>query len=228
MTPFEIARAEERRNRLLAYLARAPRLCGLPVVPITARHLLELEVVGNACVVPGTVTTDAVFDFLWRLHPDFCVPQRPELLARGGEGLSEEDRLTQCFGHPPSASAYLQVHGVVAKLPLAAAYAEIKARISLCYQDQAADVTDGMGLKSALAPDRHWLESFLVFYCVECGWSVDAVLDSPLARLFQIYREHCLAHGIEAPFVAPSDALIGAPPGSEEPAAMSPVEDTLT
>lgn len=215
MTAFEKARAEERFNRLLAYLSRAPALSGCPVVPITARAIIELETFGNACVAGGEATKEAVFDFLWRLNPDFARPlpgRERLLLGRRFRGL----RVWLAFGSLRVAAAYRRVerHVAAADFSLPLASLAIKARRATAYQDQAAGNTeDAHALKSQLAPDRHWVESFIDFYCVEPGkWRVDDVLDAPLAQLFQIYREHELARGHDpARFITASDALIGPP-----------------
>lgn len=213
MTAFEKARAEERFNRLLAYLSRAPSLCGCPVVPLTVRMVLELELVKNPCIVGGVASKDAVFDFLWRLNPDFACPIR----ARGRLLLGRRfrwQRVWIAFGSRRTARAYRQVERTVGakSFSVMQAFGQIRGRVAQTFQDQSAATGTEFALASPLAPDRHWVESFANFYCLEPGSLSHAeMLDAPLARLFQIYREYCLARGITAPFIAPSAALIGPP-----------------
>lgn len=204
-TPFELARGEERTNRLLAYLPLAPRLCGQPAVPITARHVYEFEASRNPLFMGGRPNLNDIEALLWRLHPDF---RRPTGELPNLTGNRPRPSWLRCwFAH-----RRIVRHIGRREFNILASLVEIKGRIATSYQDQAADVSDGKGLRSPLAADRHWIESFFIFFCGEFGWSTDVVLDSPISRLFQLYREYCFCRGIAAPFIAPSDGLIGPPP----------------
>jgi hypothetical protein len=201
MTPFQKARAEERLNRMLAYLPMAPSLCGLPVVPITPRHRLELEAAGNAFFSNKRPLRGDVLDFLWRLNHCFrrVNGEMPNLRGNTPRPSSLACRLMRW-----------RMRRVVTsrKFDLDAAASEIKGRIAVAYQDQAGSAESGE-FRSELKADRFWLDGFEAFYCGNWGWSYDVMLDTPIALLFQLYREHCLMKGIELPFMAPSDALYG-------------------
>ena len=217
---FYAARAAEQASRALSYLPKAPALCGVPVVPFTPRHWLELELAGNV-LLPGVAVAGVgnapllgdVAQFLWRLHPNF---------RRADGATPNRDPRAPRPTRLASWLARRQVHRVVYGISprrfwrrcrpgvdLQRAERDIRAFVARAEQDKPAFSGRGEGVASPLLPDRFWLDVLAVHFGQRHGLSPDAVLDTPLALLYQLYREDGVGAGLGCAFIAPSDSLYG-------------------
>ncbi len=205
------ARSAEIRNRQLAHVAVPAPLCGVAVRHLTPRHVNELRLEANAFFLGGLIRRADVFQFLWRLHPEFARPCRAPL-GRGPELL----RNVWSYGWRAGWARRALVLAV-ARAPVLPAIREIQQYLAAVHQDNpAADETSGGagGRRPALGPPISWLDNYVLHFLRICpGWTPDEIIDYPFARLLQLHREEILAapEG-ELNVIDPSDALLTAAP----------------
>lgn len=211
---FLAARAAEIRNRQLAHLAVPAPLCGVPVRHLTPRHVNELRLAGNAFCGGGEQPMRGdIFQFLWRLHPDFARPVRawPRWPSRGLELVKN----LYAFGWRAGWARYRLVRNVAGRSVVISAL-EIEGYLATVYQDlQAADLPTGAKGKQRcipLLPPGSWLDNYcLSFLRLVPGWTPEQIVDCPLARLLQLHRESLLLQEDgELSVIDPSDALLSA------------------
>lgn len=202
---FLAARAAEQRNRLIAYLPGPEPVCGVLIRHLTPRASAELSIAGNAFAVGGVPSLGDVFQFLWRLHPAFA---RPHRILRGRRVW----QLVAAYGLR-TGLARARLASQVRRLVLADAVREIEAYLAAVNQDRPPqDVKAKNKPVSRVTPPPCWLDNFaLHFSGLIPNLSPDAVIDLPLARLFQLEREHRLRQPEgELDVFDPSDALLSA------------------
>lgn len=169
------ARAQRRRS--LAWLGLAEPLLGIPSVPLTPRHVLELSFADNPYFAGGLPTQAATYDILWRLHPHH---QRPDQRLRG---IPTWHRL----------QIYLRLRRRWRRDPVAVIRA-IRARLEETFADAPGSDAEGEG-PSPLTALPHWIDSLQLFFCAQAGHAWHHVIDTPLAQLFQVRRAWAIEHG---------------------------------
>lgn len=197
--PPEIQRAldKEHRNRGLSYLAVAETLCGVEIRPLTLRMQLELSLAGNSFMRPGPITRASVFDFLWRLSPHYARPRHPALLRRRARGpLSRLLLLWVVFGSRRAASAFFELENSCAVIDLDEATRQITGCLRRWDQDRPASSSEErQRLGLVPAPRRHWVDNLVAHFLANSSMTIAGILDSPVALLYQLYRERTLARG---------------------------------
>lgn len=180
--------ALENLRRGLAWLELSPELCGAPVVLLTPRILFELHLADNALVSGGRAGRIDVFDFLWRLHPNF---RRPDGSMPNRPGRRGSAVLARC------ARWWLVRH--VRRLPLWPAEAAILERIAELRQDELARVTqkkDADGPASIVPkPLPHLLDGWCHWWGETYGCDPRTALDVPVPLILQCRRVVAIAHG---------------------------------
>lgn len=64
--------ARERFGRSAAFLDLPENLCGLPVMPLSIRHVVTLDLIESPFVCGGRIpSADDIVNFLWLLNPRF-------------------------------------------------------------------------------------------------------------------------------------------------------------
>ncbi len=182
------ARDKERQNRALAFSDVPWTVCGLDVVTLMPRHRLEFQLIRNAFAVGGTVTHKAIYQFLWRLNPEF--------------------RKRVWFG---SASwfARRKVAKAVASLDIDQARFEILSYLASMLQDLP---EGGDGGDTSNPPENyvHWLACEMNFYLKRySSFTIQSFLDTPYLILQQLYRAHRLEIEKHPNFINESDRIIG-------------------
>lgn len=171
--------AKEQTVRDLAFLDAPLPLCGIRVRQFTPRHWILLQRCGCPFLVGGPVTRDDVFMFLWFVSPEYCLD------------LAKRDE-------------FLRVLCEVGKdcHPIK----EIEAYLDDAFQDMpgGAGAREGM-VKSYMASVTVLVDAIAAEY----GWDDDAILEKPLARLFQYMRRIAQRHRPDKMLFNRSDRLIG-------------------
>jgi hypothetical protein len=202
---FLAARAAEQRNRLIAYLPGPAPVCGVMIRHLTPRAAAELSLAGNAFAASTPPLRADVFQFLWRLHPAF---ERPRRIAPGATLL----RSVRAYGFRAGLARW-RLARYVHRYSLPGAIAEIRAYLSTVYQDAPGDDDPGTrAARSLVRPPMCWVDNYtLHFLRILPGLTPETMVDVPLARLFQLDREHRLRQPDgELNVFDPSDRLLSA------------------
>lgn len=193
---FVAAQAAEERNRLLAWLDRAPDLAlrtrgggtlVFPVLTLRWRHVLTLLRSGNAFVSSGPVAPGDVAEFLWLLHPWHPENGRRAFLRR---------RLARVL---------VEVLSVFVSLP----HAEraLRALVLAAFQDRETFPKPRDEEPSPLEPTLTQFDA-VARHFILAGWTREQLLESGVAFTLQVLRAHGLAEGRADNFVPPSASLL--------------------
>jgi hypothetical protein len=177
--------ADEHMLRGFNWLGVAPELCRCPVVALTPRIVFELSVLDNALLRGRPATPADLFEFLWRLHPNFRredgdMPNRPS-----GKGSA----LLAFF-----ARRWLRRH--VRQLSLWPAESRIREWLDANWQDEPAEVTRDHAPETPFPPSvPHMLDSVCDWWGNRYGVDPRTALDVPLALIFQCRRLIAIRNG---------------------------------
>lgn len=181
------ARAAEEAARAFAFLDVTDSLLGVEVRPLSLRAYFELTEAGNLLMAGCAVPHAKICAFLWRASTRFCRPGTLAWIVSAGFRRRLSRRVEKMS--PSAASAV--IHGWI-----------VRQR-----QDQPPRVVDD----SNPAPDDptgfHGLATMIDFFAAAYGWSEEATLDKPIARLWQLYRAHLHRLGVKVPLSPPSDQI---------------------
>ncbi len=196
------ARAEEQRNRALAFSGLTHTICGVEVCPMTPDHRLELQLVRNAFTFPTVEPLEGdVFQLFWVLSP-----ARPKNNAKASwiTAILAKRRL---------------------KRVVTATKLETLARAAKTYlADQLQDAPEGDADGRAIDTSAvHWMASEMAFWCeVHGGFTPESYRRTPYLVLQQLHRMWKINHPrieyqhdgtptiVEPQFINRSDRLAGA------------------
>jgi len=158
---------EESQARLMSFLAKSERICGIEVQLFTPRLAMELEAAGSPFVIgkrsPGS---GDVAVFMWAVSKQRMRP-RPWFLTQ---------------------AAWLRINQrwfirSLARLDIAAVYLEV-----LRYLEEASADGPGDGGSSDSLPFASWASSIVDAFAARYGWLEERTLDTPFKRLWQYWR----------------------------------------
>lgn len=168
------ARAAEQRNRALAFVGLTHTVAGIELVPMTPRHKLALQLVGNAYAVGRAAEASAVdsFQFLWCQSEAYA--KRWDRLA----WLSRMDRRR------------------IAKIVKRSDHAELRAMISAYIYSQVHDFPEHDNDES---PDYrnsiHWAGIEAAFWInIHGGFTLESYMGTPYLVLQQLMRAYRANH----------------------------------
>lgn len=222
---FLAARAKEQSARLLTYLPwPRPIVVTLrsrggwlswwprnpvtsPVVHFTERHHVELTFAQNAFVIGARPLRGDVFQFLWRLHPEFMRPDGT--LANQGHR-----RATWCERRR-ARRVQKALHRAARLCDLDHTAIALRAYLSAVELDANAYIADEKPRKRrglAVAP-HNYFDDYTEYMARTYGLTPEAAMDMPRALSFQWQRQRALL--AEPEFVSdPSDELLASSPSS--------------
>jgi hypothetical protein len=193
---FVAAQAAEERNRLMAWLDRAPdlslrtrggRVLVFPVLTLRWRHVLTLLRSGNAFVSTATPAAGDVAEILWLLHP-----WHP---ANGG----------RAFLRVRLARVLVEVLSVFVSLPHAER--ELRTLLRDAFQDREQFPRPRDEEPSPLEPTLTQFDA-VARHFILAGWTREQLLESGVAFTLQVLRAQGLAEGRSDNFVPPSAGLL--------------------
>ncbi len=196
---LEELRRDEDLRRGLAWLALSPDLLGCPVVLLTPRIIFELHLAGNALLHGLPAGPASIFDFLWRLHPNFRRPDGAMPNHPAGRGSWLLALLARRW-----------LARRVRRLPAWVAERAILDHLAVLRQDEPPRVTSsarGVAAPAVAAPLPHVLDSWCHWWGSQYGVDPRSALDVPLPLILQCRRTVALARG--EPVIDPSAAEIG-------------------
>ncbi len=164
-----------------AFLGLTSDICGLPCVPMNARHFIALDLIGSPLLAaePLDVSTPAdVAVFLWLLSPDYSPTAR----------FRRWRFVRRCRS-----------------LPFVQAVCEIQAFIRDTFQDAP---PAGPSQDAGPAYYSHAV-NFVHVFASAYGWSEEAILTMPLRRAFQYMRRLTKQRNPKATLFNPSDRVRG-------------------
>ena len=179
------ARARERIARSIAFCKVNLSVCGCECVPLTPRHRLELEVVGNGFFADPIPSKSDVFQFLWRLSPGFVRKIRT----------------------PAAWLRRRRIARIVRKTPILSCAMEVNDFLKLMLQDLPANATVADGVPGNLHY-VHWIASEIHFYASNGILTATEYMDTPYLELQQLHRAHQAATQENPEFINESDRLV--------------------
>lgn len=179
---FAESRAKEESRREQAFLTLPTSVCGEEIRPMTARDLLILNGIESPFVCPGEVEPVHLATFLWVLHAENDGTQ-------GWRNLRRRDAMFRRLG-PQNFDACVAgvreyVDGIFQDAPKGSAEPGERRPLGTCF-----------------------LVPLVMRIAKETGWDRNAILDTPLAELFQ-YLKYIAAReqGKDFNDWSPSDAI---------------------
>lgn len=174
---FQAALDWERDHREMAFLGVVAPICGVPVQPLSLRRLGFLLQGKSAFFFNGVLDEVAVAQFLWLVSDRF---KPGDLDARAIFIASETT--------------------IGALLELDAAGEAIREYLDAAFNDApAAQAGPASGDDE---PITCFAASLVHVIASEYGWSLDAILDAPLASLYQLMRKIALEYNPKALFIS--------------------------
>jgi hypothetical protein len=164
-------RAEERKNRALAFAALPLRLCGELVSPLTPRTRLELQLLRNAFAARGVgrPLRGDVFEFVWT----HALARRK---APGPLGLFDavrQKRLAARLRRRPHDDNVREIHE----------------HLTDQLQDMPGSSVDGNGGRGDNSAWIHWIAQDAGFWIsIHGGFTLAEYLDTPMLVLQQLFR----------------------------------------
>lgn len=178
-------------RRAAAFCDIPDTVLGIPVEPLTPRSYSRMFasrstfIFGKADEVPSE---DDVINFLWFHSAGFVLPGHPEWEARKRRALAPWRRAI----NPPWRRAVgLGASTARRASAMAIAVSEITAIIDDAFADAPGATEGGQPIASLAA---HFVHEFSNSYP---SWTVERIMGTPLAQLFQLYRCAARQRGID-------------------------------
>ncbi len=172
----------EARTREEAFLGHAPPIRGVPVRPLTLRRLLYL-LQGQSVFLTGSHQAPDAADvalFLWVCSPDF----------RADDPTAQAVFIAQLAAGEHA--------GAVGNI--VAACEEISEYLDASFGDSPAAQSDRR--EGGKMPITSFAAALVHPFAETYGWTVDAVLDTPLSVLYQMLRRITLSRDPKAVFIS--------------------------
>ena len=172
-------REQAARRRAAAFCDARESVLGAHVLPITPRTYSMLYTSRSAFLFGGDPTHDDVINFVWFHSPLFVYPDHPEWKMRKRKALRP---LMLHMRQPWRRLLMLKADSNYANAALAIAITEIRKMFEDAFADAPA------ASQKASAPiatlEAHFVHEFSATY----NWSVEHTRNTPLKRIFQLYR----------------------------------------
>ena len=155
---YREAVTEERRRRERAWIGLVDDIGDVPIAPLTLRRFVTLAVLGNAYVTAGKAPT---------------VADTVQLLWICSTDYRPDQRAFETWAAR-----------TMKKAPIVRLVAGIEAYLAAAFFD--ANGSDGAA--PSTTPAWGWPAAWVDQFAREYGWTVDQVMDTPIAQLFQLER----------------------------------------
>lgn len=184
------ARFSERLNRALAFSGITWTVCGVEILHLTPRHRLELQLSGNAFEFNLRPMEGDVFNFLWRLSPEY------RRSGFGFAGMMKKARLRLLVKRMRKSPALLRL-----------AESQVLKYLVAMRQDLPEEMGGGV---SSNPPEAyiHWMATESFFYMQHLKISLEDYMDTPYLVLQQWFRCFRLANEEDVNFINASDRLV--------------------